>query len=79
MLGPGVFFFAFSFKRVDLRNCDAFCCRTMSSVRSQASGQNLFILVVKFLETFVGSMSTGQLATSTSHPDIEALLFPFCL
>ncbi|ONK81978.1 uncharacterized protein A4U43_C01F34860 [Asparagus officinalis] len=33
--------------------------RTMSSVRSQASGQNFFMLVLRFLETFVGSMSSG--------------------
>ncbi|KAI3929053.1 hypothetical protein MKW92_052851 [Papaver armeniacum] len=32
--------------------------RTMSSVRSQASsGQNFFLVILRFLETFVGSMS----------------------
>ncbi|KAH1208825.1 Sodium/hydrogen exchanger 6 [Glycine max] len=31
--------------------------RTMSSVRADPSGQNLFMVVVRFLETFVGSMS----------------------
>ncbi|KAJ6848029.1 uncharacterized protein M6B38_116025 [Iris pallida] len=34
--------------------------RTMSSVRSNASsGQNLFLIVLRFLETFVGSLSSG--------------------
>ncbi|KAG1363838.1 putative sodium/hydrogen exchanger 6-like [Cocos nucifera] len=34
--------------------------RTMSSVRSNdSSGQNLFLLILSFLETFVGSMSAG--------------------
>ncbi|KHN14386.1 Sodium/hydrogen exchanger 6 [Glycine soja] len=33
--------------------------RTMSSVRADPSGQNLFMVVVRFLETFVGSMSAG--------------------
>ncbi|KAG2395556.1 Sodium/hydrogen exchanger 6 Na(+)/H(+) exchanger 6 [Vigna angularis] len=33
--------------------------RTMSSVKAQPSGQNLFMVVVRFLETFVGSMSAG--------------------
>ncbi|KAK4491873.1 hypothetical protein RD792_002653 [Penstemon davidsonii] len=33
--------------------------RTMSLVRSHTSGQSLFMLVVRFLETFVGSMSAG--------------------
>ncbi|KAI0502369.1 hypothetical protein KFK09_017317 [Dendrobium nobile] len=34
--------------------------RTMSSVRSHASsGQHFFMLIVRFLETFIGSMSAG--------------------
>ncbi|THG01350.1 hypothetical protein TEA_010241 [Camellia sinensis var. sinensis] len=34
--------------------------RTMSLVKSHASsGQNLFVVIVRFLETFVGSMSAG--------------------
>ncbi|XP_022723287.1 sodium/hydrogen exchanger 6-like isoform X6 [Durio zibethinus] len=34
--------------------------RTMSLVRSQvSSGQNFFMVIVRFLETFVGSMSAG--------------------
>ncbi|KAH9670989.1 Sodium/hydrogen exchanger 6 [Citrus sinensis] len=34
--------------------------RTMSLVRSHASsGQNFFLVIVRFLETFVGSMSAG--------------------
>jgi len=32
----------------------------MSSVKAHPSGQNLFMVVVRFLETFVGSMSAGQ-------------------
>ncbi|XLU43052.1 hypothetical protein S245_002969, partial [Arachis hypogaea] len=31
--------------------------RTMSLVKTHPSGQNLFMVVVRFLETFVGSMS----------------------
>ncbi|CAF2060389.1 unnamed protein product [Brassica napus] len=31
--------------------------RTMSLVRSQSAGQNFFMVIVRFLETFVGSMS----------------------
>ncbi|PKI47555.1 hypothetical protein CRG98_032049 [Punica granatum] len=39
-----------------------FCCRTMSLVRSNASSeQNFLMVVVRFLETFVGSMSAGNL------------------
>lgn len=35
--------------------------RTMSLVRSHASStQNFFMVIVRFLETFVGSMSAGQ-------------------
>ncbi|GAU44627.1 hypothetical protein TSUD_379060 [Trifolium subterraneum] len=33
--------------------------RTMSLVRNNPSGQNFFMVVVRFLETFVGSLSTG--------------------
>ncbi|KAH7546976.1 hypothetical protein FEM48_Zijuj01G0258200 [Ziziphus jujuba var. spinosa] len=33
--------------------------RTMSMVRSHASGQNFFMVIVRFLETFAGSMSAG--------------------
>jgi len=35
--------------------------RTMSLVRSHSSGQNFFMVIVRFLETFVGSMSAGLL------------------
>ncbi|KAF3520246.1 hypothetical protein DY000_02062131 [Brassica cretica] len=35
--------------------------RTMSLVRSQSAGQNFFMVIVRFLETFVGSMSAGLL------------------
>jgi hypothetical protein len=34
--------------------------RTMSSVRSHAAGgENFFMMILQFLETFVGSMSSG--------------------
>ncbi|KAK7303478.1 hypothetical protein RJT34_14385 [Clitoria ternatea] len=33
--------------------------RTMSMVKAHPSGQNFFMVVVRFLETFVGSMSAG--------------------
>ncbi|KAI7731465.1 hypothetical protein M8C21_026889 [Ambrosia artemisiifolia] len=33
--------------------------RTMSLVKSNSSGQNFLLIVVRFLETFVGSMSAG--------------------
>ncbi|XP_073058785.1 sodium/hydrogen exchanger 6-like [Primulina huaijiensis] len=47
--------------------------RTMSLVRSHdSSGQNFFIVVVRFLETFVGSMSAGVGVGFTS-----ALLFKY--
>ncbi|XP_026413185.1 sodium/hydrogen exchanger 6-like [Papaver somniferum] len=47
--------------------------RTMSSVRSQASsGQNFFLVILRFLETFVGSMSAGVGVGFTS-----ALLFKY--
>ncbi|XP_020103471.1 sodium/hydrogen exchanger 6-like isoform X2 [Ananas comosus] len=47
--------------------------RTMSSVRSHASsGQNFFLIIVQFLETFVGSMSAG-----VGVGFISALLFKY--
>ncbi|KAJ8465820.1 hypothetical protein OPV22_028372 [Ensete ventricosum] len=47
--------------------------RTMSSVQSHASsGQNFFLIVVRFLETFVGSMSSG-----VGVGFISALLFKY--
>ncbi|XP_031282154.1 sodium/hydrogen exchanger 6-like, partial [Pistacia vera] len=47
--------------------------RTMSLVRSHApSGENFFLVVVRFLETFVGSMSAGVGVGFTS-----ALLFKY--
>ncbi|KAL6281820.1 hypothetical protein ACE6H2_012749 [Prunus campanulata] len=47
--------------------------RTMSLVRSHASsGQNFFMVIVRFLETFVGSMSAGVGVGFTS-----ALLFKY--
>ncbi|XP_044462647.1 sodium/hydrogen exchanger 6-like [Mangifera indica] len=47
--------------------------RTMSSVRSHAtSGENFFMVVVRFLETFVGSLSAGVGVGFTS-----ALLFKY--
>ncbi|XP_073302943.1 sodium/hydrogen exchanger 6-like isoform X1 [Primulina huaijiensis] len=47
--------------------------RTMSLVRShESSGQNFFMVVVRFLETFVGSMSAGVGVGFTS-----ALLFKY--
>ncbi|RDX83538.1 Sodium/hydrogen exchanger 6 [Mucuna pruriens] len=39
--------------------------RTMSSVKAHPSGQNLFMVVVRFLETFVGSMSAECKAVQT--------------
>ncbi|GMP75988.1 hypothetical protein CsSME_00032864 [Camellia sinensis var. sinensis] len=42
--------------------------RTMSLVKSHASsGQNLFVVIVRFLETFVGSMSAGVGVGFTSN------------
>jgi len=32
----------------------------MSLVKNNPSGQNFFMVVVRFLETFVGSLSAGQ-------------------
>ncbi|XP_052291063.1 sodium/hydrogen exchanger 6 isoform X3 [Citrus sinensis] len=47
--------------------------RTMSLVRSHASsGQNFFMVIVRFLETFVGSMSAG-----VGVGFISALLFKY--
>lgn len=47
--------------------------RTMSSVKSHASsGQNFLMLIVRFLETFVGSMSAG-----VGVGFISALLFKY--
>ncbi|KAH7674200.1 solute carrier family 9 (sodium/hydrogen exchanger) member 8 protein [Dioscorea alata] len=47
--------------------------RTMSSVRSHASsGENLFMVILRFLETFVGSMSSG-----VGIGFISALLFKY--
>ncbi|KAL9312271.1 Sodium/hydrogen exchanger 6 [Arabidopsis thaliana] len=49
-----------------IRSFSFLCCfwqmaislyRTMSLVRSHSSGQNFFMVIVRFLETFVGSMS----------------------
>ncbi|KAG4946068.1 hypothetical protein JHK87_042075 [Glycine soja] len=55
--------------------------RTMSSVRADPSGQNLFMVVVRFLETFVGSMSAGldidkyMLAEGLGLSGIVSILF----
>lgn len=46
--------------------------RTMSSVKADPSGQNLLMVVVRFLETFVGSMSAG-----VGVGFISALLFKY--
>ncbi|KAM0049142.1 putative cation/H+ exchanger, cation/H+ exchanger, CPA1 family [Helianthus debilis subsp. tardiflorus] len=46
--------------------------RTMSLVKNNSSGQNFFLIVVRFLETFVGSMSAGVGVGFTS-----ALLFKY--
>ncbi|KAK8648192.1 hypothetical protein V6N13_128953 [Hibiscus sabdariffa] len=46
--------------------------RTMSLVRSNASGQNFLMVVVRFLETFVGSMSAG-----VGVGFVSALLFKY--
>ncbi|WZZ69535.1 hypothetical protein YC2023_080905 [Brassica napus] len=40
--------------------------RTMSLVRSHSAGQNFFMVIIRFLETFVGSMSAGLLLLSAS-------------
>ncbi|XP_061354210.1 sodium/hydrogen exchanger 6-like isoform X1 [Gastrolobium bilobum] len=46
--------------------------RTMALVKTQPSGQNLLMVVVRFLETFVGSLSAGVGVGFTS-----ALLFKY--
>lgn len=46
--------------------------RTMSLVRSHSSGQNIFMIILRFLETFIGSMSAGVGVGFTS-----ALLFKY--
>ncbi|XP_058723665.1 sodium/hydrogen exchanger 6 [Vicia villosa] len=46
--------------------------RTMSLVKNNPTGQNFFMVVVRFLETFVGSMSAGVGVGFTS-----ALLFKY--
>ncbi|CAL0309165.1 unnamed protein product [Lupinus luteus] len=46
--------------------------RTMSMVKADPSGQNLFMVVIRFLETFFGSMSAGVGVGFTS-----ALLFKY--
>ncbi|XP_058197590.1 sodium/hydrogen exchanger 6-like [Rhododendron vialii] len=46
--------------------------RTMSLVRSHSSGQNFIVVIVRFLETFVGSLSAGVGVGFTS-----ALLFKY--
>uniref|UniRef100_A0A453RIT6 Uncharacterized protein n=1 Tax=Aegilops tauschii subsp. strangulata TaxID=200361 RepID=A0A453RIT6_AEGTS len=33
--------------------------RTMASLRTNASSQNIFVVILRFLENFFGSMSTG--------------------
>ncbi|KOM53223.1 hypothetical protein LR48_Vigan09g188200 [Vigna angularis] len=49
--------------------------RTMSSVKAQPSGQNLFMVVVRFLETFVGSMSAEEFMVPSSLQNLESCLF----
>lgn len=46
--------------------------RTMSSLKSHAPGQNFFMVVFRFLETFVGSLSAG-----VGVGFISALLFKY--
>ncbi|XP_039001646.1 sodium/hydrogen exchanger 6-like [Hibiscus syriacus] len=46
--------------------------RTTSLVRNHASGQNFFMVIVRFLETFVGSMSAG-----VGVGFVSALLFKY--
>ena len=46
--------------------------RTMASLRTNASSQNIFIVILRFLENFFGSMSTGVGAGF-----ISALLFKY--
>ncbi|RDX92207.1 Sodium/hydrogen exchanger 6, partial [Mucuna pruriens] len=55
--------------------------RTMSVIRTYPSGQNFFMVVVRFLETFVGSMSAGldidkyMLAEGLGLSGIVSILF----
>ncbi|KAF1890644.1 hypothetical protein Lal_00013239 [Lupinus albus] len=54
--------------------------RTMSMVKADPSGQNLFMLVVRFLETFFGSMSAAlnfghAIEAFTSLQNLESCLF----
>ncbi|CAH8330246.1 unnamed protein product [Eruca vesicaria subsp. sativa] len=51
--------------------------RTMSLVRSHSTGQNFFMVIVRFLETFVGSMSAGLLLLSASS--LFCLYYSFIL
>ncbi|KAF7095251.1 hypothetical protein CFC21_097461 [Triticum aestivum] len=46
--------------------------RTMASLRTNASSQNIFVVILRFLENFFGSMSTGAGAGF-----ISALLFKY--
>ncbi|XP_047153136.1 sodium/hydrogen exchanger 6-like isoform X2 [Vigna umbellata] len=46
--------------------------RTMTVIKSHPSGQNFFMVVVRFLETFVGSMSAG-----VGVGFVSALLFKY--
>ncbi|XP_037462207.1 sodium/hydrogen exchanger 6-like [Triticum dicoccoides] len=46
--------------------------RTMASLRTNASSQNIFVVILRFLENFFGSMSTGVGAGF-----ISALLFKY--
>ncbi|XP_062191944.1 sodium/hydrogen exchanger 6-like isoform X3 [Phragmites australis] len=47
--------------------------RTMSSLRANASAQNFFVVILRFLETFFGSTSTG-LGIENLH-NLESCLF----
>uniref|UniRef100_R7W5H6 Sodium/hydrogen exchanger 6 n=1 Tax=Aegilops tauschii TaxID=37682 RepID=R7W5H6_AEGTA len=38
---------------------DSLIFRTMASLRTNASSQNIFVVILRFLENFFGSMSTG--------------------
>ncbi|WZZ05618.1 hypothetical protein YC2023_091539 [Brassica napus] len=60
-LGSDVNLYALVFGESVLNDAVSFKmgCRTMSLVRSQSAGQNFFMVIVRFLETFVGSMSAG--------------------
>ncbi|KAF7059439.1 hypothetical protein CFC21_066344 [Triticum aestivum] len=46
--------------------------RTMASMRTSSSGQNIFLVILRFLENFVGSMSSG-----VGVGLISALLFKY--